>query len=573
MVRVLALLLGALGVWAIAAWCGAVVAAVRHPAQGLGEVTGQWTSLLGGAAMTAGLIRIWLGRHLRLQEIRRDHRVARDDIARVVVDLVVVEAALRTVQGRSADSLERHLRELSDRAAAMQAEADDWERRARWPGWGDAARMAARRDAARGLRLRAEALRAGSVFDPRSRQEQVRAVWDDVVAPVLLTAAPLLESAEAVVDGHAAMPNREVRPDEDPLPLSEAGRERIRVEAERLRGAVEALAGASAELGAGWRQAEFADHLRRAEGEARAAAQAILDVVEADDAVRSNVRAAVLEDIRRQAPADPHAETWRAVRDGAGLPSDDVAATVLELQRAHAALAVITDSPISHYETLVSLQKRMSLAERDPLMRVGSQTNLWEEAATGWATGRRVLELCACCGVFLATSLPVTVIAALISPPPVPHDGTEPFGTMLGATLGVGAVLLHILVRTRSAQVGGLLAAQETSRTLSTTRRRIQQLMLGLDEQRIGAVAVLGRRADAPAQESDQRVYEEALAEVWRVSEDVGRMPRVDRRRRVGRRRVEHLERAVAELDARGVDVRARVARALVDEPMSLTMP
>ncbi len=566
MIRVLSLLLAAASAWAVWTWGAAFAHAIRYPAPGPVGKVDQVGSLLMGAALTAGLIRLWYGRHLSLQEIRHDERAARKDLARVVVDMDVLEAAVHTVDGRPTAYLHGHLRRLWERIHAMQADEDDCRRAAAWPGRGAAARMAARRDEARGLLLRAEALAAGTAFDPRVDEAHVRAVWDDIIAPVILAAAPVLEAAAAAGRG-AAVGIADGRREEEPLPLSDAGRARVRAEADRLRDAVAALTGATAELGRGRGNDEFADRLRRAEATADEAALAILDAVDEDAAVRDNARAVVMDDIRGQTPSDLQAEAWRAVRWGADMPFLRVQDTVVHLQRAEAALSMIVEHRLSHFRSLVSSRSGTSPSEWTPLMQVGPQTNLWEEAAPGGAAGRRVLELVACFVVSMVGSLAGTLLASLLPTTPEVPRGTEPFGMVVAGMVGAGFLLLHILLRIRAAQVGGLLAAGETASTLARTRRKIQDLMLGLDEQRIDAVAVLGRGSHGPAQESDQRVYEEALAGVWRVSEDMHHMPAVDRRRRVGRRRVERLELGVEELEARGIDVKARAARALADEP------
>ncbi|UYQ77083.1 DUF5129 domain-containing protein [Glutamicibacter sp. JL.03c] len=118
------------------------------------------------------------------------------------------------------------------------------------------------------------------------------------------------------------------------------------------------------------------------------------------------------------------------------------------------------------------------------------------------------------------------------------------------------------------------------SRTLDKSRRRLEQLALGLEDSQINAVAVLGSAESGRADEAGQRLFERALMMAWREAEELSTMSLSERLGSSFGARAEHLQRLVALLDERDADV-AKRARDLVlasrgaggDAPAKVVLP
>ncbi len=118
------------------------------------------------------------------------------------------------------------------------------------------------------------------------------------------------------------------------------------------------------------------------------------------------------------------------------------------------------------------------------------------------------------------------------------------------------------------------------SRALEQTRRRLEQLALGLEDSQINAVAVLGSSESGRADEAGQRLFERALMMAWREAEELSTMSLSERLGSSFGTRAEHLQRLVALLDERDADV-AKRARDLVlasrgaggDAPQKVVLP
>lgn len=118
------------------------------------------------------------------------------------------------------------------------------------------------------------------------------------------------------------------------------------------------------------------------------------------------------------------------------------------------------------------------------------------------------------------------------------------------------------------------------SRAVGQARRRLEQLALGLEDSQINAVAVLGSTQSGRADEAGQRLFERALMMAWREAEELSSMSVSERLGSSFGARAEHLQRLVALLDERDVDV-AKRARDLVlasrgaggDAPQKVVLP
>lgn len=101
------------------------------------------------------------------------------------------------------------------------------------------------------------------------------------------------------------------------------------------------------------------------------------------------------------------------------------------------------------------------------------------------------------------------------------------------------------------------------SRSVQRSRRKLEQLALGLEETQINAVAVLGASSSGRADEAGQRLFERALMMAWREAEELSTMTLGQRLSPGYERRTAHLAQLVDLLGERDADV-ARRANALV---------
>lgn len=101
------------------------------------------------------------------------------------------------------------------------------------------------------------------------------------------------------------------------------------------------------------------------------------------------------------------------------------------------------------------------------------------------------------------------------------------------------------------------------SAALRKVKGQLEQLMLGLDESRLSAVAVLGAGPAGSPAEAEQRLYERSLVAAWREVEEIESLSVAERTRRATQERIEQLQSAVGAIAARESDVQARADAAL----------
>lgn len=118
-----------------------------------------------------------------------------------------------------------------------------------------------------------------------------------------------------------------------------------------------------------------------------------------------------------------------------------------------------------------------------------------------------------------------------------------------------------------SAGATRLMAAATRFSKGSTALRRVskelEQLMLGLDDSRLSAVAVLGAGPAGSAQEAEQRLYERSLVAAWREVEGIQSLTVAERARPEAHQRIERLQTTVAQIRTRQTDVQARAEEQL----------
>lgn len=102
------------------------------------------------------------------------------------------------------------------------------------------------------------------------------------------------------------------------------------------------------------------------------------------------------------------------------------------------------------------------------------------------------------------------------------------------------------------------------SATLRHVRTQLNELALGLDDSRLNAVAMLGSGSAATHAESDQRIFEGALAMAWRMADDLAARSLSERLGEEYVADVEKLELLVKLLSIRDTDVNRRT-RSLLD--------
>lgn len=135
-------------------------------------------------------------------------------------------------------------------------------------------------------------------------------------------------------------------------------------------------------------------------------------------------------------------------------------------------------------------------------------------------------------------------------------------------TVGFAAVLFTVALAleslaTTAAGLRGLGSLTTSGRRLRALTRRLQALMLGLDDSRLDAVAVLGRGPAASAQEAGQRLYERELVAAWREAQALAGTSLVERLRGPMADRLDALESTAAVLERREADVAERAADVL----------
>ncbi|GFZ79657.1 hypothetical protein [Nesterenkonia alkaliphila] len=130
-------------------------------------------------------------------------------------------------------------------------------------------------------------------------------------------------------------------------------------------------------------------------------------------------------------------------------------------------------------------------------------------------------------------------------------------GAIAGWTGSQAALLVLVAAVQALSQVVGSRAAR---RQLAVVRDRLNQLALGLDLSRIDMVAVLGGEDGhyGEAAEADQRLYEAALVTAWREVQVLESLPRRQQRGPQWASRVAQMDRLVASLSERDVDVAQR---------------
>lgn len=135
---------------------------------------------------------------------------------------------------------------------------------------------------------------------------------------------------------------------------------------------------------------------------------------------------------------------------------------------------------------------------------------------------------------------------------------------LLALSIGLGTVTLILAI-----SYGGVMSTKlgrfgRNSATLRHVRTQLSELALGLDDSRLNAVAMLGSGSAATHAESDQRIFEGALAMAWRMADDLAARSLSERLGKEYVADVEKLELLVKLLSIRDTDVNRRT-RSLLD--------
>lgn len=138
---------------------------------------------------------------------------------------------------------------------------------------------------------------------------------------------------------------------------------------------------------------------------------------------------------------------------------------------------------------------------------------------------------------------------------------------LLSLSIGLGLVVLAMIVSYGGAISTKLGRFGRSAATLVGLRRDLDSLALGLDDSRINAVAMLGRGKSAPSAQSDQRIFESALAMAWRMADDLAAQSLSQRLGAAYVADVEKLQQLVLALGVRDNDVQQRT-RKLLDATM-----
>ena len=136
--------------------------------------------------------------------------------------------------------------------------------------------------------------------------------------------------------------------------------------------------------------------------------------------------------------------------------------------------------------------------------------------------------------------------------------------TLAGTVVLIGA---GALAETLAGASLGLRGHGRTGRALRAARGRLEELMVGLDESRLSAVAVLGAGPAGSPEEAGQRLYESALVAAWREAEELAGLPWARQRSASVVARAESLEHRVEDLARQDEDVKARAERFLAESP------
>lgn len=149
-----------------------------------------------------------------------------------------------------------------------------------------------------------------------------------------------------------------------------------------------------------------------------------------------------------------------------------------------------------------------------------------------------------------------------------PAPDVEPAVLTTVLTLGFAAALLTLALAleslaTTAAGLRGLGSLTSSGRRLQAITRRLEALMLGLDDSRLDAVAVLGRGPAGTAKEAGQRLYERELVAAWREAKALAGTSVVERLRGGMADRLDALEAAASVLEGREADVAERAADVL----------
>lgn len=134
---------------------------------------------------------------------------------------------------------------------------------------------------------------------------------------------------------------------------------------------------------------------------------------------------------------------------------------------------------------------------------------------------------------------------------------------VLWVAFTAGLLLLLALVETLAGLSVGAGRFGRGSAALRRVKESLEKLMVGLDESRLSAVAVLGAGPAGSPQEAEQRLYERSLVAAWREVEQIESLSVAERTRRDTQERIEALQRAVAQILARESDVQARADEVL----------
>lgn len=134
---------------------------------------------------------------------------------------------------------------------------------------------------------------------------------------------------------------------------------------------------------------------------------------------------------------------------------------------------------------------------------------------------------------------------------------------LLWLSIGLGLVVLAMIVSYGGAISTKLGRLGRSAAALVGVRRDLEALALGLDDSRINAVAMLGRGKAATPAQSDQRIFESALAMAWRMADDLAAQSLSQRLGATYVADVEKLEQLVRALSLRDSDVQLRTRKLL----------
>ncbi|WP_313810867.1 hypothetical protein [Glutamicibacter sp.] len=137
-----------------------------------------------------------------------------------------------------------------------------------------------------------------------------------------------------------------------------------------------------------------------------------------------------------------------------------------------------------------------------------------------------------------------------------------------------------LLIRFLFTATGSLGRFGRGTAELRAVKKKLERLLIGLDDSQINAVAVLGAAENGRADDAGQRLFERALAMALSEQRELDSAPLSERMRREFSARVAHLDHLTDVLSERDADV-ARRAKALItatrgaggDAPKPITLP